>query len=147
MSQPVTFKSKIDTWVLVVVLLVVSLAILAADAVAATESALGWIAAGILALFGVLLPLWILTYTRYELGDRTLEVRCGPFRWTVPIDEISDVSSTQNAARGPALSMQRLRLRYGNGRSLLISPDNRDIFVRSLELRRSELGAGSAAAS
>lgn len=138
MSQPVTFKSRIDTWVLVSILLLISIAVLAIDAVLGIDAAWRWLLVAVIAVAGGLLPLWILTFTRYELGDQELKVRCGPFTWVVPIHQISAVSRTKSAARGPALSTSRLRVDYGNGQSVLISPDNRDIFVRSLEARRAD---------
>lgn len=145
MSQPLTFKSRIDTWVLVVMLGLVSIAVLGIDSLLATESIYGWIGAAVVVVLGILLPLWILVYTGYELGDEQLRIHCGPFRWTVGLDEIASVSPILSAGKSPALSSSRLQLELGNGRSIMISPDNRDIFLRSLESRRAELGAQAAA--
>lgn len=145
MSQPLTFKSRIDTWVLVTILLVVSIAVLAVDALLSLEAGYGWVGVGIVGLAGILLPLWILTHTSYDLGDRYLTVHCGPFRREIPIAEITDVSATRSSARSPALSTDRLRIDYGEGHAIMISPDHRDMFMRSLEARRAELGAGSPA--
>lgn len=141
MSEPVTFRSKIDMWVLIAVLAVVSIAVLGADALRDADTLLAWIAAAVVIVVGVALPVWILVYTRYELDDELLTVRCGPFRWAVPLDEISAVRPTLSSSKGPALSTRRLELEYGDGRSLMISPDPPDIFVRSLEARRAALGA------
>ncbi len=140
MSQAVTFKSRIDTWVLVVALVVVSIAVLVMDGLLGSDSVPGTVGAAVVGIAGILLPLWILVWTRYDLGDRTLTIHCGPLRRRVPIESISSVSETRSAARSPALSSSRVRLELGDGRSIMISPDNRDIFLRSLELRRSELG-------
>lgn len=145
MSQPLTFRSKVDTWVLVVILVVVSIAVLGVDALLGTGNVLAWIGIAAIASVGIVVPLWILVYTRYELRDERLTIHCGPFRWHVPLEEISDVSPTLSAAKGPALSSSRVRLEYGEGRSIMISPDNRDIFLRSLESRRAELGGESPA--
>lgn len=145
MSQPLTFKSKIDTWVLVVILGIVSAAVLGTDSLLATETIYGWIGAAVVVVLGILLPLWILVYTGYELGDEQLRIRCGPFRWTVPLGEIANVSPILSAGKSPALSSNRLQLELGDGRSVMISPDNRDIFLRSLESRRAELGGRASA--
>lgn len=145
MSQPLTFKSRIDTWVLVVTLGLVSIAVLGTDSLLATESVYGWIGAGVVVVLGILLPLWILVYTGYELGDEQLRIHCGPFRWTVRLDEIANVAPILSASKSPALSSNRLQLELGGGRSIMISPENRDIFLRSLESRRAELGGQASA--
>jgi Bacterial PH domain len=68
---------------------------------------------------------WVVAATRYTLDSATLTVRSGPLRWTVPLSEIHSVTPTREPRSSPALSMDRLRIDYGHGRSLLISPASR----------------------
>ena len=78
----------------------------------------------------------------YSVDDQ-LFVRCGPFRWTVAVASIESVKRTRNAMSGPALSLDRVQIRYGRFRSILISPDQRDQFLVDLENRRKR-AAGNA---
>jgi len=134
MSDGIRFNSKIDLWLLVVLLLAAAASLLPALRM------LGGGAAELLLAVSLLLVaafiLWILAATRYILSDDELLIRCGPFKWTVPIREITEVAPTRNPASSPALSLDRLRIDYGDGRWIMISPEPRAAFLRSLEARR-----------
>jgi apolipoprotein N-acyltransferase len=136
MARPdgIEFKSKIDLWLLVVLLLLVAACI--APIAQNWEPFVGelWWATLLLAP-GILLPLWLLVGTRYFLGDNQLVVRCGPFRWDVAIADISSIEPTSGVLSAPALSLQRLRIAYGDGKEIVISPEPRKEFVRQLEYR------------
>ncbi len=81
------------------------------------------------------LMLWTLYGTYYVLTERELVIRSGPFRWLIPLDSITEVSSTRNPQSSPACSLDRLLLLYGpRGSSIMISPEDRDGFVRNLAL-------------
>lgn len=144
MSDELAFNSKIDLWLLVVLLAAVSLCawilienwnlLLARGAVFAVLTIIP------LAL-GVVFPLWILLSLRYFLSDRTLRVRCGPVRWRIAIGDITDVNPTRNPLSSPAMSLDRLRIEYGQGRSVMISPEPREEFLRQLEHRRRQAAA------
>lgn len=93
-----------------------------------------WIAA-LLAGVGVALPLWVLLGTHYTLTDSTLQVRSGPFRWRIPLSEINGIEHTRSPLSSPALSLDRLQISYGRGSLLMISPRDRDAFMRELAAR------------
>lgn len=139
-SRPLVFKSRIDTWLLVVLLSAVAVVVLGIDALAGSGAVWRWPLIVVLAAVA-LLPIWILLQTRYLLYDSELRIACGPFRWSVPIDEISNVVETQSRAASPALSLRRLRIEYG-GRAIMIAPSSQDLFLRSLEVRREDAKAG-----
>jgi hypothetical protein len=84
----------------------------------------------------VAVPLWTLLGTRYILSDESLVVRSGPFSWRIALTEVSGVEATRDARSSPALSLDRLRIGYGNGRSLMISPADKPRFVRDFTARR-----------
>lgn len=75
---------------------------------------------------------WLLSTTRYTIDEESLLVNSGPFRWRVPLAEINGVTPSRSVLSAPALSLNRLRVDYGNNRYLLLSPVNRDDFVRCL---------------
>lgn len=89
-----------------------------------------------LLLVSVVLPLWLLRSTSYVLGETTLDVQSGPFKWRVPLNEIQQVSSTRNPLSSPALSLDRIRIDYGPGKAIMISPVDKSRFLAELERRR-----------
>lgn len=139
-SDRLLFSSKIDLW-----LLVLLLALPAGCFVAVVQlwdqlsGALWWVLA-ILAVAAIV-PLWLLVSTRYSMSENELFVRCGPFKWTVPIAEITKIERTRNPLSSPALSLDRLRIDYGPGRSIMISPEPRKAFLQQLEHRRQQTSA------
>ncbi len=60
-------------------------------------------------------------------------IRSGPFRWQVPISEIEDIVQTRNPLSSPALSLDRLQVSYSNGRTIMISPADREGFIEAVE--------------
>ena len=129
----ITFPSKVDTWLALALLAGVGAAIVG---VLAAGSVLPWPVALVVLGLGCVLPVWLLVSTRYTLDDDKLVVRSGPFRWRVPIREIKSVTPTRCALSSPALSLDRLRIEYGDSRSIMVSPKNRGGFLLELEARR-----------
>ncbi|MFL9708888.1 PH domain-containing protein, partial [Aeromonas veronii] len=72
----------------------------------------------------------------YRLEGDTLFVSSGPIRLCVPLREIVNITPTNNPLSSPALSLDRLRIEYGRGKSVMISPRNKEEFVRNLEAAR-----------
>jgi hypothetical protein len=144
MSDELGFGSKVDIWLLVValsavaaclwILLTIWQDVYAVDSLAAILLAIPLVA-------GVLVPLWLIVSIRYFLSNDTLRVRCGPFRWRIPVRDITAVEPTQSMRSSPSMSTERLRIDYGDGRSVMISPEPREEFVRQLEHRRKEAAA------
>lgn len=135
MHDGISFRSKADYFSLVVLSLGIAICIIVGFEVLpiAGLDAL-WIAPLLVAGGG--LPLWILLSTRYLMLDDELRVRCGPFRWSVPIKQITAVKRARGPLASPALSMDRVRIEYGEGRAIEISPEPREDFLRQLEARR-----------
>jgi hypothetical protein len=135
-----TYPSKIDWWLA---------AILASGMVACIYGSLhvflaappgaGWVLLPTVGL-GVGLPLWLLLGTRYTLEPTQLLIRSGPFRWRVPVADITRITPTSNPLSSPALSLDRLRIEYGRGSAIMISPRDKERFLRDIEaLRRGTL--------
>ncbi len=79
-----------------------------------------------------LITLWLLYGTYYEVSRTELAVRAGPFRWRIPLDSIHGAEQTQAPLYGPALSLDRLLIRYGDGRELLVSPEDQRAFLAAI---------------
>ena len=129
---PKRFKSKIDRWLLFLLVAVMIFEIIvmsiaatkAADPLEATFLILA--ALGIVALLGSML-----LATHYTVDGGTLRIACGPFRWKVPIDAIEAVEPTRNPLSSPALSLDRLRIRYGK-RRIMVSPADKAGFLKAI---------------
>jgi uncharacterized membrane protein YdbT with pleckstrin-like domain len=127
------FKSKIDAWILVlliVVLVVQAYVFFTVLFGVAPLSAKTTMTATTLLVFFLVGS--VLIRTHYTIADGSLKIVCGPVWRTVPIDSIRSVRSTRNPLSSPALSLDRLRIEYGGGRSVMISPDDKDKFMKAL---------------
>ena len=130
------YTSKIDTW-LALVLIGAGVACLIAFVFALRTGSASAIAATLPALIiGAGLPIWLMTSTTYTLSNTTLFVKSGPFKWQVPIEQITSITPTSNQLSSPALSLDRLRIDYGRGLSIMISPKDKMQFIIDLEARR-----------
>ena len=130
------YTSKLDTSIAVVLGVAAFVVILACWQVTPAAVPGNWLIFAPLVLLGVVLPAWVVAATNYTITDSELLIRSGPFRWAVPIREITSVTPTRSPLSSPALSLDRLRIDFGKGRSVMISPLNREAFVRDLESRR-----------
>jgi Bacterial PH domain len=77
--------------------------------------------------------------TRYVVDGGALRIRCGPFRWTIALADVVDVSPTDDPSSAPALSLDRLLIRYRRGaeiREILVSPEDREGFVAAVSAPR-----------
>jgi hypothetical protein len=90
----------------------------------------------------VAIVVWMVLATDYTLDAQHLTVRCGPFRWRIGLGDISAVSATRDPSSGPALSLDRLRVEYGRGRAILISPRDASRFLHDLERLQAETSPG-----
>lgn len=129
-------RSKTDAWLVAVLLS--SIALLSAGLWTAHAQD-GPLPLGLIVpilLLGIGLPLWMLVGTHYTFIDDELVVRSGPFRWRIPLREVRSVTPTRSPLAGPALSLDRLHIGYGAGRSVMVSPVDKDAFLRELERRR-----------
>lgn len=130
------YPSKIDTWLLVVLLASVAVALVAAGATVVTKSTVAMAMGGFIAVIGAGLPVWLLTSTQYIIGSERLLVQSGPFKWKIPLSKISSVESTRNPLSSPALSLDRLHIKYGRGQEIMISPKDQATFIDELERAR-----------
>ena len=114
----------------------IAVSLFAAIVTVSDGSAAAWPMAAFIAVIGVGLPIWLLLSTRYTLEPRQLRVQSGPFKWHIKVADITSITPSSNALSSPALSLDRLRIDYGSGRSLMISPRNKEQFLRDIEAAR-----------
>ncbi|MBO9676911.1 MAG: PH domain-containing protein [Acidovorax sp.] len=130
------FTSRVDAWLFAIG----PIAGLAAASVALplalqSRAGLDVAVAAAVVLLTLLLPLWLLLDTNYTMTEDELRVRSGPFRWRIALGDVREVSPSRSWISSPALSLDRLRIRYGAGRSILVSPREKQRFVDSLRQR------------
>ena len=128
------FVSKVDGWVIPVMLVAIGGMIWALISVMITETP--WLvriatAAVTVLVLGLLVSLF--TRTHYTVADGELRVVSGPFRRTIPLSAITSIESSRNPLSSPALSLDRLKVSYGNKKYVLISPADKTGFLSAIE--------------
>ena len=137
MKTPTTvYKSKIDTWLLIGLLSTMALCICASIPTILLRPLADWWIVVLLLGLGVGLPLWTMIATHYTLDPKLLIVQSGPFKWRVPIIDITNITPTKSPISSPALSFDRLRIDYGRGKTLMISPRDKEQFLQDIEALR-----------
>lgn len=131
----VSFRSKVDWWLRLVLLAAAAASIVALVSLALTESPLQALAFSPVLLLSVVLPVWLMSSTTYTLDAEELLVRSGPLTWHVPLRDIHGVRATRNPLSSPALSLDRVRIDYGDHRAIMISPDDKARFLEELHRR------------
>lgn len=132
-SNPIIFKSAVDGWYYLLTFGVPLLCLGLLFAVIDAESPM--IVFPILAvlLLTLALPAWLLLSTQYRVDHDTLNIRSGPFTWTIPLSDIHSVRPSRSLLSSPALSLNRLEIKYGNGNSILISPQDTTGFLVAIK--------------
>ena len=127
------FKSKIDTWILLLMIVAIVFQVVAVGA-AALQANDPLATTGLLLLMIVVtgLMLWLLVGTHYTVERDYLRVVSGPFRWKVPLNEITSVTRTRNPLSSPALSLDRLMIRYRKRRRIIVSTTDREGFMKAI---------------
>jgi len=128
------FRSKVDWWLGVLVLLppVLSFTALAASLMSGRTGPI--LAAGAICVLVVALYALFVVPVRYGIGSDELTVRSGVTRKRIPLDAIAEVTATRNPQSSPGFSLDRLEVRTHAGGlpAAIISPADRDVFLDSL---------------
>ncbi|MBT8078361.1 MAG: PH domain-containing protein [Gammaproteobacteria bacterium] len=127
------FRSKIDWWVALLMLALLATQVFVAlqllrNEPRGAEEYIGLIV--VVLAFALILVMFL--RTRYRVDREELQIVCGLFRWTVPLAEISSVVETRNPLSSPALSLDRVRINYGSGRCVMVSPADKAGFYAAI---------------
>jgi hypothetical protein len=128
------YSSRIDAWVLLLMLAAIAGQILAI--VALLVGGVPGPAQGpviVLLVPGIALVALILVRIHYTIADGTLRVVSGPFAWSMAIVEIKSITESRSPLSSPALSLDRLQIDYGSGRRILVSPADKQRFLEAIE--------------
>ncbi|MDJ0910679.1 MAG: PH domain-containing protein [Woeseiaceae bacterium] len=130
---PKRFPSKIDAWLVVLLVIAIGGVVLGfVVAVMENEDPVATMFMGAAMLLVVMLIVSLLFRTYYSVEGDTLRIVSGPFSWRVPIAEIEALEPTRSPLSSPALSLDRLRIRYSGKKSIMISPADKQRFARAL---------------
>lgn len=121
------YKSKIDKWLVVLcfgVTFIVVLPMLFIDFV----------------VWDILVPIILFAFigdmfcnTEYIIYNHILKVKCGFFlKNTYDIGEIKKIEESHSWESAPALSISRLRITFYDGKSVLISPKEKEKFIEMI---------------
>lgn len=127
------FKSKVDSWIAVLIVTLVLMDLVFIVTLAMQPGNPAEKTAAILVCIAVMALIASLALrTHYTVDRKDLRIVSGPFRWTVPIDQITSVTPTRTLLSSPAMSLDRLRIEYGKLRPMIVSPDDKDGFLKAI---------------
>jgi Bacterial PH domain len=130
-----TYKSKKDTWLIVVIMASMLVTVVAGAALILFAPAIWLRSIGLVIMCASLIPILLTTPVSYTVDRGSLHVRGGYMHWTIPLQNILAVRPSRVWLASPALSMDRLEIEYKDweGTSLLlISPERTDQFLDEL---------------
>ena len=126
------FNSRVDRWLVFVLVATVMGQLIAISAALSASEATPAVLVGIgVLLLTVILFIWLLRSTYYEIRGDTLRIVSGPYRVRIPVEMIESIEPTRSPLSSPALSLDRLRIRYGK-KQVLVSPADKRGFLRAL---------------
>lgn len=92
----------------------------------------------------ILFIVHLLLRTDYTIDGDHLRIRCGIFRYApIEISSITRITETRNPLSSPALSLDRLDIRYGNRRQVMISPKEKAAFIEAIREINPAVESGS----
>lgn len=131
--KEVVFPSRVDAWLVVLVIAVAVLLVLHAVEVYPISPAASVVDLGVLA-FLLLLGGLIGYPCTYTLTQTHLVIRFGVCRHQVAYGDITGVQPSRSLWSAPALSLRRVKIRQA-GRFHLVSPHDREQFITLLQQR------------
>ena len=128
------FPSKVDSWLIPVIF--ISMAGMIAALIVVMIEETPWPVRTMVVVVTVLVTFLLFSVfknTYYQVADGNLRVVSGPFKWTIPLSDITEIKPTRNPLSSPALSLDRLKVTYGQRKFVLISPADKIGFLRAIE--------------
>lgn len=129
------YPSKVDWWLAVLLTVAPSISVAALVGTVLAGDGVVIASGGVLLLvavyFGLVLPM------RYGIDDTHIVVRHGVVRQRIKLADITEVSPTRNPLSSPALSLDRIEIKFGDGffKSAMISPAAKSDFLDELAQR------------
>ncbi|WP_017472881.1 PH domain-containing protein [Amphibacillus jilinensis] len=90
----------------------------------------------VLSIFSALIGLlaigfliWVWFGTNYKVEDKSIQIKYGPFKEKVLIQDINEIGKRKSKLITPALAIDRVLLRYGRYGEILITLKNESEFI------------------
>ena len=130
------FTSKIDLWLAFLILGSSLLLILVPvwEWIYSDSSIRRILFISLLTIPGAILLLLIFFNIKYSLSDDELFVKNGFSTQSIPLNDITHIIPTNSMLSAPALSLDRIEIRYEGG-SIVISPKDREGFYNAIQQR------------
>jgi hypothetical protein len=130
---PKRFPSKIDTWLLILLIAAILVQVVAMIFVLLENNDQRAMIIMIATTFLLVALIGsVISRTYYSIEGPTLRIVSGPFRWKVPVDQIKSIEATRNPLSSPALSLDRLKIIWGNNKKVMVSPVDKKAFAKAL---------------
>jgi len=126
------FKSKVDYWFYFLAFVLPGAIFIFVVVSIGTSNTTALIILGGSVILTMALPVWLLLSTYYLVEDDVLEIRSGPLKWSIALDEIESVIPGRSMMSSPALSLSQLEIRYGQGKTIFVSPNDVTGFQNSI---------------
>lgn len=125
------FKSKVDAWLIIV--MVASTLLVAGACFSIDNSELLAYIINIVLVAVMVFVFFAIFNIRYEVSEDTLFVRSFILlSYTIPVADIREIRASSSWLASPAASLDRLEIRYGKRRTILLSPVDKQGFVDCL---------------
>lgn len=136
-GETLTFPSKRDTWLVVVIWASVVAMVFG---IAAPWSARGLsilpVLLTLLLVGAIALMLSALYGTRYVIDGQRIAISAGPFRWNIEIRLIESIRPTNDPTSSPACSLDRLEIAWGDAyETIMVSPADKIAFLEAVAAR------------
>jgi hypothetical protein len=127
------FNSKQDLWLIAIIYLSSLICFFAsAYVIAEGFSTVNIIVAVLTCVIGGIFPIWLIISLQYQVDEKMLNIKCGPFKWKIELSTIKSVEPSTDMISSPALSLDRLLIVYGKGKVVLVSPKDKEGFISAL---------------
>jgi uncharacterized membrane protein YdbT with pleckstrin-like domain len=133
------YRSKIDLWLGVLLIVPLVTAVVTAVALQLGDDAGAANVAWLVLLGVVVLYVVVVWPVTYELTDDAIVVRFGLMRSRIAYGSLRGVTPTRSLLASPALSLDRLAIDTGGSLAPMISPADRDGFLADLAARAPHL--------
>lgn len=130
--EPAVYKSKISiTLFVIVTTCLIVLPLLPLFTSSPTTEDIAFIA--VYLIIAVALEAFLYTGTSYTIASEKLTVKSFLVKEEINIGDISSIVHTRTWLSAPALSLNRIELRYKRSRSIVISPRSEEQFIARLK--------------
>lgn len=129
------YKSKIDWW-LIIVLILASVILVQSIYINLKTYNLYQNLPYFIFYSLIMVLIWLpITTTYYVVDTKNLKVQSMFFKWEIPLENIHKIEQTSNPLSAPALSLDRIRIKYmqnGSPHSIMVSPKNKAEFIKAI---------------